>query len=147
MDLKDAERRARRLMDEYGLNDWEFAFDRATKRAGACHWAKRKITLSRSITQLNDWDEVGDTVRHEIAHALVGRGVRAHGKEWKAMAVKVGATPKRCYDSATVKTLGPKWKAFCDCDGRVRYYMRIPSLRSDPWCPNCFQDLEFFMLR
>lgn len=142
MDLEQARRKARVLMDEHGLEDWAFAFDRATKRAGCCHYSKRTITLSRSITRLNDWSEVGDTVRHEIAHALVGPGV-GHRRAWKAMAVKVGATPQRCYDSNKVKTLGPKWKAWCECEG-VRYYMRRPN---DPWCPNCYADREFVALR
>lgn len=147
MELEEARRKARRLMNRYGLQGWAFEFDRATKRAGACHHTKRKITLSRSITLLNDWEEVGDTVRHEIAHALVGHRARSHDRVWKAKAIEVGATPRRCYDSTKVKTLGPKWKALCDCDGKVFHYMRRPSRSTDPYCPDCFTNLVFVALR
>lgn len=43
--------------------------------------------------------EVGDTIRHEIAHALDcnTRGKSDHGPEWQKWANKLGAIPSRVY--------------------------------------------------
>ena len=46
---------ARELMNDHGLHDWDFAFDRAVRRAGACHSTARKITLSSAL--MVNWAE------------------------------------------------------------------------------------------
>ena len=95
MNLYAAKHLARTLMAAHGLRDWSFHFDHARRRFGTCQPTRRCITLSRMLTLLNDEDEVRDTILHEIAHALTpGDG---HGPRWKAMCVKIGANPRRCY--------------------------------------------------
>lgn len=51
---------------------------------------------------------------HEIAHALTPND-KGHGTEWKRMALKIGATPKRCADYKPIP--GP-WKVTCIECGR-----------------------------
>ena len=99
MDVNEAERIARALMDQHGLVDWTFAFDRACRRFGACWYKRRRITLSRPLTELNAAEEVRDTLLHEIAHALSPGG---HTPAWKATCVRIGARPVRCFSPATV---------------------------------------------
>lgn len=76
---------------------WSFAFDHAWKRSGQCdHWKKR-ITLSRVLAVTRSEADVTKTIRHEIAHALVGsrtdrNGAKPHGAEWKAKAKKLGVS-------------------------------------------------------
>jgi predicted SprT family Zn-dependent metalloprotease len=142
MDLEIARLRAEKLMSRYGLDGWTFGFDRAVRRAGACHYSRRQITLSRSITELNQWSDVEDTIRHEIAHALVGPRVRAHGPEWKTMAIKVGATPQRCAPDST-KTPPGKWQATCLCTGRVYHRQKTPPSWKMYWCRVCKQILVY----
>ncbi len=100
---------ALRLFDELGrdllgqsLSDrgWTFGFDRARKRLGACRMARKQITLSRHLSRSLPDDEVEDTIRHEIAHAIdcERRGRSNHDATWKHIARACGARPERCFD-------------------------------------------------
>lgn len=93
MELTDAERLARALMDAHGLADWHFGFDHAKRRLGQTNFTKHAITLSRHFVENGDWELVRATTLHEIAHALVGPG-KAHGPEWKAQARALGIDPR-----------------------------------------------------
>jgi hypothetical protein len=95
MDLSQAGKLARELLDRHGLADWRFQWDRARRRFGSCSTTRKRITLSIYLTKLNDEAEVRDTILHEIAHALTpGDG---HGRAWKAACARIGAKPDRCY--------------------------------------------------
>lgn len=98
----DARILANDLLQRHGLTDagWKFAFDHARRRFGCCNVTRKFVTLSRPLTLLNDDPQVRDTLLHEIAHALTpGDG---HGRLWKAMCLRIGARPARCYTDATV---------------------------------------------
>lgn len=95
MELHAAGRLARTLMDEHGLRDWHFAWDRARRRFGSCGVTRRTITLSAHLVQLNDEPQVRDTILHEIAHALAPGD--NHGAAWQAACRRIGAKPVRCY--------------------------------------------------
>src|SRR5271157_5012178 len=134
MILADAEKLAKELMAQFGLSDWIFEFDNAKRRYGSClhnsgGWrsvqllgtAKGKITLSSELTLVNNREQVEDTIRHEIAHALVkptprvrGQKRDHHGAEWKAMCAKTGATPRACvsHDDDAEHVQGD-WQATC----------------------------------
>lgn len=96
MNLNEARTLAITLMDKHGLieNGWNFEFDRAKKRLGACHYSKRKITISHYMTEAADEETVTQTLLHEIAHALLPVGA-GHGPQWKALAKRIGYTGKR----------------------------------------------------
>ena len=99
MNLYAARGLARTLMRQHGLepDGWTFKFDHAKRRFGSCQSGRSRkwITLSRSLTLLNDEPQVRDTILHEIAHALTpGDG---HGPAWKAKCIEIGANPRRTY--------------------------------------------------
>jgi predicted SprT family Zn-dependent metalloprotease len=100
MNLYRARNLARSLMAVHGLADWSFCFDHARRRFGSCQPRRRRITLSRVLTLLNDDAEVRDTILHEIAHALTPGD--NHGARWKAMCLRIGAKPRRCYSDEHV---------------------------------------------
>lgn len=110
---------------------WTFDFDTARKRFGLCSFSKRKITVSRYLTEINDEQPFRDIVLHEIAHALVGVG-KGHGGVWKEQARLIGAPPTRCYDSDVVDIPPRRWIGHCpdpDCDqvyirDRLAKYLR-----------------------
>lgn len=101
MNLYDARDLAVRLMKEFQLFGWRFRFDSARRRFGQCSYRDRVISLSKYLVAINGRSQVEDTIRHEIAHAVIGPG-HGHGYKWKQSAVACGASPVRCYDSETV---------------------------------------------
>lgn len=93
--LKDL---ARRLMGEYGLLEqgWRFKTYCNTERyTGRCDFADRVIRMNKLTAYINPDHHVENTLRHEIAHALVGIGY-GHGPVWQAKAVELGARPSHC---------------------------------------------------
>ena len=61
---------------------WRFRFETATARAGICRYTTRTIALSVSYVLRAPWDDVRDTLLHEIAHAIVAPG-HAHDAVWQ----------------------------------------------------------------
>lgn len=125
MDLQEAARLARELMDGHGLAGWGFAFDRARVRAGACHHRDRRITLSPAITRAHDEAQVRETVLHEIAHALVGPR-HAHDAVWRARARSIGASGERCYAAGDEPVVPGRWQGRCAA-GHVVHRHRRPT--------------------
>lgn len=98
MELKLAEQYARFEMYKWGLHDWDFAFNGRCKRIlGRCFFFKQKIELSSAYVLLNTDEEVLDTIRHEIAHALafLHDKEHGHGRKWREWCIKTGANPSR----------------------------------------------------
>lgn len=77
-----------------GLHDWSVKINgRLTKTLGRCSYHKKLIELSKTHVDQNQIHEIDDTIRHEIAHAMVGPGF-GHGEIWKSAAMKLGAKPR-----------------------------------------------------
>jgi predicted SprT family Zn-dependent metalloprotease len=139
MDIEEARDLAELLMAEHGLGNWTFEFDRAIRRTGACHYWKTTISLSEPITRLRSVAEVRDVVLHEIAHALVAEdstAVRPHGKEWRAMAVKLGVDPH--HRSTATEWPAAKWRADCTVCGFTTSKQR----RGRGSCPTCAAEYD-----
>lgn len=136
MNLHDAENLAARLMDEHRLlaKGWRFAFDRATRRFGHCHYTRKTISLSRRLTSLNEVAVVRNTILHEIAHALLPQGA-GHGRVWRKLAVSIGCDGRRLHSAATE----PKWLAICPgCGHQVKYQRRRKSLACGRCCKGVY---------
>ena len=113
MELRQANKLAIELMEQHGLLDkgWHFAFDRANKRFGSCQYYRKRITLSKPLTELNSVQEVRNTILHEIAHALTPG--QNHNHIWRAKAQAIGCTGDRCYSSEKVTRPVLKYIAVC----------------------------------
>ena len=75
--------------------DWRFALDDGQRRAGACFPSRKLVTVSRQFAFEAPWDEVRDTVIHEVAHALTpGKG---HGPAWREAARALGGSASRTH--------------------------------------------------
>ncbi|MBZ2196753.1 SprT-like domain-containing protein [Occultella gossypii] len=111
MDLTDAEALGRELMAEHGLTGWTFGFDNAKRRAGACRYDRRRITISRYLTALHEPAQVRDTLLHEIAHALAGHGA-GHGPRWRRIALEIGCTAQRRVPAGAGEVPAP-WVGTC----------------------------------
>ncbi|GAB3172573.1 hypothetical protein GCM10027059_42250 [Myceligenerans halotolerans] len=122
MNLVEARNLARDLMDQHGLADWRFEYDDAKRRAGMCHFARRRISLSAPLTTVYDEGEVRDTVLHEIAHALAGREA-GHGAQWRAKAQEIGCSGLRYVDPSAPTLDGP-WIGVCPRGHRMTRFRR-----------------------
>ena len=111
MNTIQAKTLAIKLMKDNTLDEWKFEFDYAVNRFGCCKISKKLITLSKALVELNDESQVRDTILHEIAHALVGKG-HGHDFAWKAKAQQIGCAPSRCYTSDVIQ---PKAKYQTEC--------------------------------
>jgi hypothetical protein len=102
-------------MNVWGLVDrgWTFKVDKAKSRHGLCSYKNKRLSITQERIKYDSKEDVVNTIRHEIAHALhyeqyvdegrkedffarrfTGRKwvrkVRPHGVEWKRIASKVG---------------------------------------------------------
>ena len=110
---------ASKCMAECGLtmDGWSFGFDGAKRRAGACDYAARRITLSRYFAENARFSfrDVHDIIMHEAAHALAGHRA-GHGPEWKRIALRLGSSGARCHSFVFCE---PEYELRCDC-GAIR---------------------------
>src|SRR3954471_14990035 len=86
---------ARRELARHGLRGWTFGLSKAKRRLGVCKYRQKRIEVAEYYARHSPEESVLDTLRHEIAHALAGPSAK-HGPKWKAVAVRLGATPRSC---------------------------------------------------
>ncbi len=104
--------------------EWSFGFDNAKRRAGACHYATKKITVSRYLAAKYEDDEIHQILLHEIAHALAGHAA-AHGPRWKKIADELGYDGKRLHDGESAHEFAP-YVGRCPA-GHEHYRYRAPT--------------------
>ena len=132
MDLNEAARLGRRLLDEHGLHDWKVVFDRAKRRAGVCRPGREEIGLSGPLTAIHPVAEVRDTILHEVAHALVGPE-HGHDEVWRATALRIGCSGQRS-SSVDAPRIDGDWVGTCPA-GHRRTRHRRPERPSS--CATC----------
>lgn len=94
MDMVESIALAYDLLKEHNLDSWNVEVIETKRVLGQCDFTKKIIRLSRPFVVLNDKDVVVDTIKHEIAHALVGVG-HGHDWKWKQMCEQLGCIPSR----------------------------------------------------
>jgi predicted SprT family Zn-dependent metalloprotease len=113
------EKKALELMQKHGLTQkgWTFFYSSSKTRCGVCNYTQKKIGLCKPfiLANLFDFAQIMDTIKHEIAHALV-TWEDGHGPVWKAKAIELGVTPK----------------AYCDAK-----HVILPEGKYQATCPNC----------
>lgn len=122
--LQALEREARQLMDEHGLSEWRFRWDRSVKRMGQCNYTRRTISVSEKLAGRATRVLLRDTILHEIARALCeGCG---HNERWRETARVIGCTAERCYlRRGHGRSLPGKWQAVCpNCNHRFHRHHR-----------------------
>jgi len=103
---------------------WSFGFDRATKRAGACHYGERRITVSRYLAERWSDDDIHQTLLHEVAHAIAGRRA-GHGPAWRRVATELGYVGERTH-SGPIASERASWIGRCPA-GHEHYRFRKPT--------------------
>lgn len=119
MDLIVAEQLANKLINQH-CPDYTFRFDRSKKRFGCCHITKKRITLSKALTELNGEEEVKNCVLHEIAHALTPYD--NHNGNWKNMAKDIGYVGGRTHNA---KMPEPRYVYVCpNCGNEYKQFRK-----------------------
>lgn len=125
-------------LDLYGLTakGWKFGLVRRVRNIGMCYYHKKLITVS--VCFIHDDAQVKDTILHEIAHALVGPQVKAHGTEWKQAAMSLGCEPRAC--GFAQPQAQAKYLLTClTCGYTYNKYRKPRVTRSCPKCsPTCW---------
>ena len=103
---------------------WRFGFDNARRRAGACDYRGRRITLSKHLVASGSLEDARQVLLHEIAHALAGSRA-AHGPRWRAVAQRIGYEGGRLHTKAIADELAP-WVGTCPA-GHEHVRFRRPS--------------------
>lgn len=137
MELAQVQRLATDLMNEHGVADWGFGFDRARRRAGCTWFTKRRITVSATLMELYPREEVVETILHEIAHALTGPEAH-HNATWRAAAVRIGARPDRCVPEDLPRVPAP-WVGVCPRGHEVQRFRRPSAVASCAVCSRRFE--------
>jgi len=85
---------------KYGLweKGWRTNFTKVTGYIALCDHTNKRIIISIPHLNARSEAELMDTIRHEIAHALVGHG-HGHNAIWQAKAIELGAKPVHCAPS------------------------------------------------
>lgn len=138
------------LMDEHGLieDGWTFRFHAKKRALATCYFKQKCIAYSKHFLD-EPYDQVRDTILHEIAHALVGPG-HGHDITWQRMAIQVGANPSRTVETVSKKPR-PNFVIKCDnpaCPRPVklyRYRLRKELIRSY-YCKACGGNLSAYKL-
>lgn len=126
MDMKLLANEVIVLWDEYQLYEWEFRLGRSKHRLGVCKFQEKVIEVSEIHARNDPAEIVLDTLKHEIAHALVGPG-NGHNETWKAKAREVGCSPDACNSHSKHETYRApgKWFAVCPtCTKEFNWYKK-----------------------
>jgi predicted SprT family Zn-dependent metalloprotease len=121
-------------MRRYGLHDWFFQLNGRKKTVGLCLGHSEIIALSVHFCEMNPLDKVEDTIRQEIAHALVGV---EHGHEavWQGKARELGANPERLCRDAVMPD--GRWRTTCPSCQQHYHRHRRPRRLVGWYCPGC----------
>ena len=122
--------RAAQLIKRHAPEGWQFCWDMAQRRGGACNYRNRTIQVSLGFAMSASDAEVDDTILHEIAHALAGPG-HGHNAVWRATATSIGCSGRVTHD----RDFSEKpWEGRCAAGcARVRRIRR----RRDVVCGKC----------
>jgi predicted SprT family Zn-dependent metalloprotease len=128
MDLKQLEAIALQELTKNGLRGWTFGLSNSKRRLGVCKYKAKRIEIAEYYARHSPEATVLDTLLHEIAHAIAGPAAK-HGPKWKAVAVRLGATPKSCESSGQAVVEPGDWQATCPaCEQSVHLYRQPRSL-------------------
>lgn len=129
---EECKRIAGELMNQHLGASWVFRLDHAKRRAGACNYTDKEITVSRYFLKQATEEDLRQVLLHEIAHALAGHA-SGHGPAWKQTARALGYTGKRTLEKDFATDLAP-WVGTCP-EGHTVYRFRRPSRTAS--CSRC----------
>lgn len=125
------------MLEHLEDREWSFGFDSGRRRAGLCSYNNKKITVSKYLSLVHSIDDVMQTVKHEIAHALVGPK-EGHGKKWLATAKRIGYRNETYTGQEIAKAYAP-YRGLCPNGHEHFRYQRPKRLYSCHHCSSGFR--------
>jgi RimJ/RimL family protein N-acetyltransferase/predicted SprT family Zn-dependent metalloprotease len=113
-----------REMGKWLSADWSFTFDSGKRRAGICYYNEKRISLSKHLVLLHDFDQAQQVLWHEIAHALSGKEA-GHGKDWLNQAKSLGYRAEK-FSGNLIAENTATWIGHCPA-GHTHYRYRKPT--------------------
>lgn len=105
-----------KLLIQEGLTGWRVRFNpRLTRALGRCIPSQKTIEYQPRYMEQNNWDNVEQTIRHEVAHAVAG-AYHGHDSYWASIARRLGVDNPSPYNHEA--TLTKKFKGTCPGCGR-----------------------------
>lgn len=134
MQLSELTILAEQLLQQHGLDDWTFTYNKNKRRLGVCRQHLKRIELSQFYVERNPEPHIMDTLLHEIAHAIVGVE-HGHNQIWKEKCIELGCAPKSCDGSANMPE--GRWQATCPTCSRHFAQHRRPKRFRRHYCLAC----------
>ena len=128
MKTERAKRITKKLIKFYNL-DYSFKFNNCKKIIGKCNYTKKEIYLSKKLVLLNKEKFIMNTILHEIAHAIVGRG-NHHNNIWKNKFIQIGGNGKRCYLDDVILPKSDKYLECSNCKKIVYIYRKKTNINN-----------------
>lgn len=144
MTEKEVEKLTLTLMEEHGLYwpTWGFRLTRHKLKLGRCvynRYGGGTIEISKNWLHL-PYDQIRDTILHEIAHALAGHGAK-HGPAWKKVCIRIGAKPDEFADLRSQERVEFKWTGICVNGHRIERHALTEKGRGLA-CGRCCRELN-----
>lgn len=115
------------------LYDWTFEVStRAKRRLAATKYDKQTISLSAWLLDNHDEERILLTVRHELAHAILGPGY-GHGDRWRELCLRIGGDGKRLVREDLEGQPEYRYHAVCEECGVVGGLHRLHRTRRTRW--------------
>ena len=125
------------MLEHLEDREWSFGFDSGRRRAGLCSYNDKRITVSKYLSLVHSIDDVMQTVKHEIAHALVGPK-EGHGKKWLATAKRIGYRNETYTGQEIAKAYAP-YRGLCPNGHEHFRYQKPKRLYSCHHCGSGFR--------
>lgn len=126
----------RKIAEHLDLENWQFEFDSAKRRAGLCNYTEQKIQLSKYHVEIHTVDENMQVVLHEIAHAMAGNEA-GHSKVWLATAKRIGYRAEKFTGKEIAQETAP-WVGVCPMGHKHYRYRRPKQMVSCALCTKNF---------
>ena len=133
MNLEELAEIASEQISKHGLRGWTFAVANTKRRLGVCKFRAKRIEIAEYHARNNPPAVVLDTLLHEIAHAIAGPRAQ-HGPAWKAVAIRLGATPRACDTSPQTVVSPGDWQSTCPSCTKTYHRYRPPMSLSGYRC-------------
>jgi RimJ/RimL family protein N-acetyltransferase/predicted SprT family Zn-dependent metalloprotease len=126
----------RKIAEHLDLENWNFEFDSAKRRAGLCNYTEQKIQLSKYHVDIHSVDENMQVVLHEVAHAMAGSEA-GHSKVWLATAKRIGYRAEKFTGKEIAQETAP-WIGVCPMGHKHYRYRRPKQMVSCALCTKNF---------